>query len=86
MPTIYHRVRLLMVGTLSLCPPYELSPSLRAKRSNPRLSKPRYGLLRFARNDDVEAMEKSLVGQITQNLSSPGCKNIPLSFSPKSDA
>jgi hypothetical protein len=24
-PTIYHRAELLMVGTLSLCPPYELS-------------------------------------------------------------
>jgi hypothetical protein len=28
----------------------------------------------------------SLVGQITKNLSSPVCKNIPLSFSPKSPA
>jgi hypothetical protein len=29
---------------------------LRAKRSNPPLSKPRYGLLRCARNDEMEAM------------------------------
>ena len=29
-------------------------PSLRAQRSNPPLRLPRYGLLRFARNDDLE--------------------------------
>src|SRR4030095_8384223 len=35
-------------------------PSLRAQRSNPRLHLPRDGLLRFARNDDLEtAVHKS---------------------------
>jgi len=29
-------------------------PSLRAQRSNPPFRLPRYGLLRFARNDDLE--------------------------------
>jgi hypothetical protein len=47
---------------------------------------PRYGLLRFARNDDVETSgaTKQPDGQITQNLSSPLAKNIPLAPSGKS--
>ena len=40
MPTIYHRSRFLMVGTLSLCPPYGLEGAVReagpiAARSGP---------------------------------------------------
>ena len=49
-----------MVGTAlaRLCPPYKLElsqPSLRGakRRSNPSLCKSSYGLLRFARNDEV---------------------------------
>jgi hypothetical protein len=30
-PTIYHRARLVRVGTLSLCPPYRLLPRLRSR-------------------------------------------------------
>jgi hypothetical protein len=50
-----------MVGTLALCPPYglarALSTSLRAQRSNPSFcARGGNGLLRCARNDDVEAM------------------------------
>jgi hypothetical protein len=79
---------LLDGGHASLCPPYELLPSLRAQRSNPRVRKPRYGLFRCARNDDVEVIgaAKPLVGQITKSLSSPFCKNISLSLSGKSAA
>ena len=65
MPTIHHRASLEMVGTLSLCPPYglahALSTSLRAQRSNPSLRvSGGNGLLRCARNDDVEAMPPPL--------------------------
>ena len=88
------------MGTLALYPPDGLSPSLRAKRSNPRLSKLRDGLLRGAchrariRATRWLAMTmwrqwgatKPLVGQITQNLSSPLRKNIPLNMSGKSAA
>ena len=70
MPTIYHRLRRLMVGTLSLCPPYgPLTDLLRAQ-------------VRF----QCTAATHWHDGQITQNLSSPFRKNIPLSFSRKSPA
>jgi hypothetical protein len=47
---------------------------------------PHYGLLRFARNDDVEAVDaaKQPDGQITKSMSSPSHKNIPLNPSGKS--
>jgi hypothetical protein len=70
-------------------------PSLRAERNNPRFGRRRYGLLRSARNDDVEAATatKRLAGQITSDFQkscqaqeSIRIKNIPLSFSPKSAA
>ena len=79
MPTIHHRASLEMVGTLSLCPPYglrttdyglahALSTSLRAQRSNPSFCTPGgNGLLRCARNDDVEAMPP-LLGSTGKSL------------------
>src|SRR4051794_26050204 len=79
-----------MVGTAQarLCPPYEHRSSLRGaqRRRNPSLHKWRYGLLRFARNDDVAgvAATKQPDGQISKNLSSPSRKNIPLTPSGKS--
>jgi hypothetical protein len=69
-PTLYHRARFLMVGTLSLCPPYGLRtdlPCAQVQSQRPTATKP-------------------LVGQITKNLSIPSRKNIPLSFSRKSFA
>jgi len=47
---------------------------------------PHYGLRRFARNDDVEAVDatKQPDGQINKSLSSPSLKNIPLTPSGKS--
>jgi hypothetical protein len=46
----------------------------------------RYGLRRFARNDDVEAVRvtKQPDRQITKSLSTPRAKNIPLNPSGKS--
>jgi hypothetical protein len=38
------------------------------------------------RNLDTQLRQKSLVGQITKNLSSPSCKNIPLNSEAKSPA
>jgi hypothetical protein len=38
------------------------------------------------RNLDAQLRQKSLVGQITKNLSSPVCKNIPLNAKTKSAA
>jgi hypothetical protein len=57
MPTIHHRARLLMVGTLSLCPPYGLAHALHVIAS-------------AARNDDVEAMSAANWhdGQITSDF------------------
>jgi hypothetical protein len=54
--------------------------------ANPCLREPRYGLLRFACNNDVEATcaAKHPDGQISKNLSSPATKNIPLNPSGKS--
>jgi hypothetical protein len=59
---------------------------LRAQRSNPFFRLWRYGLLRFARNDDVIALgaTKQPDGQIAESLSSPSAKNIPLPSSGKS--
>ena len=61
-------------GTLSLCPPYglahALSTSLRAQRSNPSFcARGGNGLLRCARNDDVEAVSATNwhEGQITSD-------------------
>src|SRR5882757_686156 len=47
---------------------------------------PRYGLLRCARNDelDISRATNQPDGQISKNLSSPPTKNIPLSPSGKS--
>jgi hypothetical protein len=47
---------------------------------------PRYGLLRFARNDDVETSGATNLpdGQISKILSSPATINIPLNPSGKS--
>jgi hypothetical protein len=69
-PTIYHRSRFEMVGTAlsRLCP------------------SPHCELICFARKRDF--MQRSATnwhdGQITKNLSSPFCKNIPLNLAPKS--
>jgi hypothetical protein len=54
--------------------------------SNPSLRQRRYGLRRFARNDEVgsSGATKQPDGQITKSLSSPSDKNIPLSPSGKS--
>jgi hypothetical protein len=71
MPTIYHRARFLMVGTLLLCPPYDCC-----------------GLICFARKRNF--MQRAATnwhdGQISQNLSSPFSRNIPLNLAPKSPA
>jgi hypothetical protein len=49
---------------------------------------PHYGLRRFARNDDVEAVDatKQPDGQITKSLSTLSRKNNPLAPSGKSAA
>ena len=62
-----------MVGTPSLCPPYEATHC---------------GLICFAhkRNFMQQSATNWHDGQITQNLSSPSRKNILLSFSRKSVA
>jgi len=70
-PTIYHRSRILMVGTLRFAHPTVL----------------RTDLLRYElRTDLLRAQARSWYatatnqpdGQISQNLSSPSRKNIPL--------
>jgi hypothetical protein len=65
-----------------------LSAPLRAKRSNPRLRTPRYGLLRCARNDDVAQSVRPIgaTGKSLQSLSIPVRKNNPLAPSGKSAA
>jgi hypothetical protein len=74
-PTLYHRSRIQMVGTLRFAHPTGLS------RSAPRV-------ICFAhkRNFMQQPATNWHDGQITKNLSSPFYKNILLSFSRKSSA
>src|SRR5260370_38382872 len=75
-----------MAGNASLTRPanYELYHrhcEERQRRSNPCFRMPRYGLLRFARNDDVETLgaTKRLVGQINKTCPALTRKRFPLS-------
>ena len=70
MPTIHHRLRCKMVGTLSLCPPY----------GGGVICDTRKGIC--VREPATHRPD----GQISKNLSSPSRKNIPLNLSGKSAA
>jgi len=70
-PTIYHRARFLMVGTLRYAHPTRLICLVRK------------------RNLDAEQRQINTTANhfgFSEIVSSPGLKNIPLSFSPKSVA
>ena len=98
MPTIYHRASIEMVGTLRFAHPTNVcsllpNPGARSDirdRSNIVPLRfhllPRTDLLRAQAQSRCTIAIKPLVGQITQNLTSPSRKNIPLSFLRKSSA
>jgi hypothetical protein len=69
-PTIHHRARFSIVGTLSLCPPYGLRTDLPCAQTKLQCA----------------AATNWHDGQITKTLSSPSGKNIPLNFESKSSA
>ena len=68
MPTIYHRASREMVGTLSLCPPYELQAASHHAQAQ-------FQCATTTNQPD---------GQITKSLSILSRKNIPLAPSGKS--
>ena len=70
MPTIHQRTRCEMVGTLSLCPPYDSGVTCFARKRN------------FTQRPATNWHDEQITIQI---VSSP-FKNIPLSFSRKSVA
>jgi hypothetical protein len=75
-----------MVGTLALCPPYRLILSPRHCERSEAIHLSAHEVAMDSRKDDVKAMPatNSHDGQMTSDFqkswSSPGIKNIPLSF------